>query len=143
MTERMPACGIKVVDNRSSGGVIYGMVGFCAVISRLVTPLLVLALFAGSLGFGGMSHAAPQAAYLQAEHQMHDIAGMAHGSQDGSNAVQTTDADCAMTVCCFSAVEEPCADHSVTVMTARFVAVVGNPALQPAPDRADKPPRRI
>jgi hypothetical protein len=142
MSERMPACGIKVMDNRPSGGMIELMVSRRAVISRLVTLLLILAVFVGSLGLGGMGHAATQAADAHAQHQMHDVAGMAHGSRDGANGMQTTDADCAMAVCCFSDIEEPCADHSGTAMTACFVGVVANPALQPAPDRADKPPRR-
>jgi len=73
---------------------------------------------------------------------MHDIAGMAQESQDGADGMQTTDSDCTMAVCCFTALEAPCADHSGTAMTARFSDVVANPALQPAPDRADKPPRR-
>jgi hypothetical protein len=56
--------------------------------------------------------------------------------------MQTMDADCAMAVCCFADVEEPCADHSGVAMTAHFAGVAANPALQPAPNRADKPPRR-
>lgn len=118
------------------------MIGVRPIISRLVTPLLVLAMVVGGLGMGTMGHGSAQADGAQAHHQMNDMSGMAHDATDGTGDMQTADADCAMAVCCFADVEEPCADHSAVAMTARFAAVAANPALQPAPDRADKPPKR-
>ena len=112
------------------------------IISRLLTLMLVLAVFAGTFGMGGMSYTASQVEDARAEHQMHDMAGMAHRSHDDEGGMKTTDAECAMTICCFADVDEPRSDPASVALKACFAAMAANPALQPAPDRADKPPKR-
>jgi len=118
------------------------MTGMRPIISRLLTLMLVFAVFAGSFAPGGMSHTAPQVEDATAQHQMHDMAGMAQRSHDGEGGMQTTDAECAMTICCFADVDAPRADPAGAAVEACFAAMTANPALQPAPDRADKPPKR-
>jgi len=118
------------------------MVSWRTFISRLLTFTLVLAVFAGSVGMIGMGHPAPQVEDATAQHQMHNTAGMAQLSHDGEGGMQTTDAECAMTICCFADVDAPRAEPVGGALKACFAAMVANPALQPAPDRADKPPKR-
>lgn len=142
MSEHSRACGIAVMDNRLRGSMMNRMIGFRPIISRLLTLMLVLAVVVGSLGMGTMSHAAAQADDANAQHQMHDMAGMAHGAQDSTGGMQDQHGDCAMALCCFSDMQEPHADYAGVTMSARYAVLVANPAMQPTPDRADKPPKR-
>lgn len=142
LIRRSCACGIDVMDNRRARCMIVAMIGLRPVISRLVTLMIVLAVFVGSVGLGAMGHAAPQADAAHAGHHMHDMSGMEHGPPESTGGMQSTEADCAMAVCCFSTVTEPRADHARVAVGARFAPVAATPASQPAPDRADKPPKR-
>ena len=137
--ESSRAFGRDVMDNRSRDSILHFMVAIRPIISRLLTLTLMSAVFAGTFGMGGMSYTAPQVEDATAQHQMHDMADRSH---DSEGDMQMTDAECAMTICCFADVDGPRADPAGVALKACFAAMAANPALQPAPNRADKPPKR-
>jgi len=131
------------MDNRARGGMLGSMIGIRPILTPLVALMLVLAVFAGSLGQGAMIHAAPQADGAHAHHAMHDMPGMAQDVQGGTGGdMRTSQAECAMAACCFSEMLETRADHACVAMSARYAAMPAHSAQQPAPERAKKPPRR-
>lgn len=128
------------MDNRPGGRMIADMSGPRSILVPLMTLVLVLAVFAGSVLQGAMDHPAPQAGAAHAHHAMHEMVGMAQDAVGGD--AQQSQAECAMAVCCFSEVAEPRADLACATVTARYAALHSAAAAQPVPDRADKPPRR-
>ncbi len=121
------------------------MIGLRSVISHLHALVLLLAVVAGSLGSmqGAMAHDAPMAGAAHAHNEMTDGAGMVGDARDGAGVMGPHgDAGCVMAVCCFASSGGPRRERVGVEMSARFVALSADPALQPAPDRADKPPRR-
>lgn len=109
--------------------------------SRLVTLTLVLAMLVGSAVLGSMSHAAPDTSSATAHHQMHDMAHAADEVRSSAGCMQDQHGDCAMTLCCFSQVEQPRAEYARVAMTVRYGRLSARFAVQPAPDRSEKPPK--
>jgi hypothetical protein len=134
------ACGIAAMDNRPDARMIAAMSGLRFLLAPLMTLVLVLAVFAGSALQGGMDHGAPRADAAHAHHAMQHMAGMAQDAEHDD--ARTSQAECAMAVCCFSEVAEPRAGLSCIAVTARYAPPPASGAAQPAPERADKPPRR-
>lgn len=113
--------------------------------ARFVTLCLVMVIFASSLGMYAPGHAeATQSMSNTSAHAMPHMDESAAGCpSEGVASVGLGDghADCAMTICCFAAINDRHHMHVAHVLRAEYGRRADSRLRQAVPERSDKPPR--